>query len=377
MGATVADVTGWLAAAYPPRLAESWDRVGLTVGDPSAPAERVLFAVDPTDEVVDEASAVGATLLVTHHPLLLRGVHSVREDEPKGRVVTALVRAGIALWTAHTNADAAADGVSDALADELGLRDTVPLQAAPVDPLDKVVTFVPPSHADAVLQALAGAGAGAIGRYEACSFTTPGTGAFRPLPGADPYIGTTGALTRTPELRVEMVLPRHRRQAVVRALLTAHPYETPAYDVLELADVASARGLGRLGTLGEPTTASGVARRLAERLPRTAGGVRLGGDPDRPVRRVAVMGGAGDSFLDVARGTDADVYVTSDLRHHPASEFLAWAGAPALVDVSHWAAEWTWLPRAEKVVLKAAEDAGLPVTTRVSDVVTDPWTARF
>lgn len=374
---TVRTVTGWLEDAFPPALAEAWDRVGLAVGDPDARVHRILFAVDVTDAVIDEARAWGAQLLVTHHPLLLRGVHAVRRDEPKGRLVTALIESGIALFTAHTNADAASPGVSDALASVLGLTGTRPLQEAPGDPLDKVVTFVPPDHLESVIGALTAAGAGAIGDYDGCAFTSEGTGRFRPLDGADPFIGTRGQLTLTPEVRVEMVSPRGSRRRVVAALLAAHPYETPAFDVTELAQIPSTRGLGRVGDLPEPLTAGEVAARLAQALPRVAGGVRLGGDPDRAVRTVAVMGGSGDSFLDAARAAHVDLYVTSDLRHHPAGEFLLWKDAPALVDISHWAAEWTWLPEAESIVIARASRAGLRLDTRVSRINTDPWTTRY
>lgn len=272
MRPTVRTVTSWLTDAYPEHLAEEWDRVGLGCGDPDAAVSHVLFAVECTDAVVAQAREVGAQLIVTHHPLLLRGVHAIRRDEPKGRVVMALVEAGVAQFAAHTNADAARDGVSDALAAALGLLQTRPLTAAGTD-----------------------------------------------------------------------------------------------------AD----QGIGRLGVLPEPVPAGELARRLARALPATAGGVRLGGEATRPIRTVAVLGGAGDSLLDAVRVSDADLYVTSDLRHHPAQDFLAWSSAPVLVDVPHWAAEWLWLPRADALVRTRAQTEGVTVATTVSRVRTDPWTARF
>lgn len=249
MALTVGTITGWLDAAYPQRLAESWDRVGLQVGDPDAEVTRVLFAVDPADVVVDEARELGAQLIVTHHPLMLRGVNHIRRNEPKGRVVMSLIESGIALFAAHTNADSARPGVADALANVIGLVDDQPLVPATEPGLDKLVTFVPAEDVDRVIAALSEAGAGAIGNYDQCAFTSPGTGQFRPLAGADPHIGEVGGLTRIPEVRVEMVLPRARRAAVVRALLASHPYETPAFDLLEMADTPSDLGLGRIGRL--------------------------------------------------------------------------------------------------------------------------------
>lgn len=375
--ASVSTITGWFESHYKPRYAESWDRVGLQVGAPAASVSRVLFAVDCTDAVVAEARELGAELIVTHHPLLLRGVNFIRADEPKGRVVMDLVRAGIAHFAAHTNADSATDGVADALASAMGLVETRPLEAQPKPALDKVVTFVPPEHADAVVDALAAAGAGAIGDYDSCAFRSEGTGQFRPREGADPFIGTVGELETTPEVRVEMILPRGRRADVLAALRSAHPYEEPAYDLTELAREDSEVGLGRIGRLQRPTRAAELAQRLADAVPQTAGGIKLGGDPDRLLETVAVVGGAGDSVLDAARAAGVDCYVTGDLRHHPAQDFLAHEGAPVLIDVPHWAAEWMWLPCAEAFLQARATDAGVRLESSVSRINTDPWTVRF
>ena len=263
-----------------------------------------------------------------HHPLLLRAVHRVAATTPKGRVVHDLVRRGCALYIAHTNADAPTDGVSESLAVALGLRDVTPLEPAPAEPLDKVVVFVPGADADAVRRALAEAGAGRIGRYDSASFTSPGEGRFRPLDGATPAIGSVGELELVDEVRVEVVSPRDHRENVLAAMLAAHPYEEPAYDVVELAPTDEpARGQGRIGTLAAPMTLREFAEHVADVLPATAHGVRVAGDPDQQVRTVALCGGAGDFLLDQVRRTDADVYLTSDLRHHPASEFREHAGA--------------------------------------------------
>ncbi len=269
--ATVGEIVEVLDQRFPPRLAEDWDRVGLSVGDPTAPVERVLFAVDPVLAVIDEAAEWGATMLITHHPLMLFGVSSVASDTGKGAAVHRLILSGVALYSAHTNADAATGGVADALADAIGLTGTVPL--------------VPDA--------------------------------------SDPSMGT-----------------------------------------------------GRVGTLAKPITLREFAERIAEALPRTAQGVLVAGDLDALVRTVAVLAGSGDKFFDAVRSADADVYVTADLRHHPASEArelaLARDGRPALVDVSHFASESLWLAAAA-----AHLAATTGVETRVSTLNTDPWTARF
>jgi dinuclear metal center YbgI/SA1388 family protein len=270
---TVADVVNLLESAYPPALAESWDAVGLVCGDPAEPVDRVLVCVDPVEATVDDALRLGAQLLVAHHPLLLRGVHGVPADTPKGRLVHRMVRAGVALFNAHTNADSANPGVSDALATAIGLTVAGPL--------------VP--HAD------------------------------------DPTCG-----------------------------------------------------LGRIGRLAEPEPFDDFVRRVANGLPATEWGVRAAGEPDRPIRTVAVCGGAGDSYLDAAVLAGVDAYVTADLRHHPASEHLARADVPgarvpALVDVAHWASEWPWCEQAAEVVRDAFRGT---VEVSVSTRRTDPWTLR-
>ncbi|MEO7980652.1 MAG: Nif3-like dinuclear metal center hexameric protein [Sporichthyaceae bacterium] len=369
------DVVAVLESLYDPRWAADWDAVGLVTGDPDQPVRRVLLAVDPVQAVVEEAVDWAADLLVTHHPLLLRGVHSVATTGAKGRAVTSLVRAGVALHVAHTNADAASPGVSDALAAVLGLADVRPLRPAPRDPLDALVTFVPEADAERVLDALAAAGAGRLGDYERCAFTSGGTGTFTSLPGAAPAVGGVGHRATVTETRIEMVLARHRRSAVLAALRAAHPYEEPAFDLVELAEIPGPRGLGRLGAWPAGGSLRDLAAHVAAVLPATPHGVRVGGDLDRPVHTVAVCGGAGDDMFDDVRSAGADAYVTADLRHHPASEALE-QGCPGLVDVSHWASEWPWLADCAQLLgerLRAAHPAADTVETRVSRLVTDPW----
>jgi len=373
---TVRDVVAVLDELYDPRTAEAWDRVGLVAGDPDQPVRRLLLAVDPVQAVVDEAAAWGADLLLTHHPLLLRGVHGVATTDPKGRAVTSLVRAGIALLVAHTNADVADPGVSDALAAALGVVDVEPLEPRAEPGQVKLVTFVPPEWVEPVLDALAAAGAGVIGAYERCAWTVSGTGTFRPTEGAHPVVGSVGVTEEVTERRVEMVVPLTRVSAAVDALRSAHPYEEPAFDLLALAPRPGTTGTGRVGGLAQPVPLGDFARAVAAALPATPGGVRVAGDPERVVERVAVCGGAGDGLFAAVRRSGADAYVTADLRHHPASEARE-HGAPALVDCAHWASEWPWLPAAEQLLRTRLGDAADTVETRVSRIVTDPWEAHL
>ncbi|MFD4541818.1 Nif3-like dinuclear metal center hexameric protein [Streptomyces bauhiniae] len=271
----LSEVLAALETLWPADRAESWDAVGTVTGDPGQEVTRVLFAVDPVQEVVDEAVRLGADLLVTHHPLYLRGTTTVAAVSPKGRVVHTLIKNDVALHVAHTNADKADPGVSDALAGALDLRVTGPLVPDPDDP-------------------------------------------------------------------------------------------------------AGRRGLGRICELDHPLTVRELAERAAERLPATAQGIRVAGDPDAVVRRVAVSGGSGDSLFDRVRAAGVDAFLTADLRHHPASEFAASVGESplALIDAAHWATEWPWCELAAAELDQISDRQGWGLRVHVSTTVTDPWTAH-
>ena len=223
MSVQLAEIIDVLDAAYPRRLAQDWDSVGLVCGDPAESVETVTVAVDATAAVVAEVPDRG--LLLAHHPLLLRGVDTVAASTAKGALVHQMIRTGCALFTAHTNADAASPGVSDALADVLGL--TVEEVLAPISTagnLDKWVVFVPADSAEGVREAMFAAGAGNIGDYSRCSWSVSGTGQFFAHEGASPTIGSVGAVERVPEERVEVIAPTRQRGHVLTAMRTAHPY---------------------------------------------------------------------------------------------------------------------------------------------------------
>ncbi|MDH6194990.1 dinuclear metal center YbgI/SA1388 family protein [Mycobacterium frederiksbergense] len=367
-GIRLAEVITALDAAYPPHLAHDWDSVGLVCGDPDEPVESVTIAVDATEAVIDEVPERG--LLLAHHPLLLRGVDTVAASTAKGALIHRLIRTGRALFSAHTNADAASPGVSDALAEALGLTvDAVLSPAAPGPDLDKWVVFVPASDAATVRDALFAAGAGRIGDYSQCSWSVAGTGQFLPHDGAAPAIGEVGTVEQVAEDRVEVIAPSRLRATILTALRTVHPYEEPAFDIFALAPIPGDIGIGRIGELDRPEPLSAFASRVRTALPATSWGVRTSGDPDAMVSRIAVCGGAGDSLLGAVARAGVDAYVTADLRHHPADEHRR-ASPVALVDVAHWASEFPWCAQAAAVLRGQFGDA---LDIRVSSVRTDPW----
>jgi dinuclear metal center YbgI/SA1388 family protein len=371
LGEVITALQGW----FDPRWAESWDAVGLVCGDPTEPVERMLLAVDAVPATVGEAVDGGAQLLLTHHPLLLTGVHGVPADDPKGALVHRMIRAGVAHYVAHTNADVARPGVSDALAGLFGFADVRLLDAQPEESLHKLVAFIPRADAEALVDALAAAGAGRLGDYDRCAWTTDGTGTFRPLAGADPTIGTVGEIEQVAEARIEMIVPARLRGEVVAALRAVHPYEEPAFDLLQMAPVPGRRGTGRIGELAAPMTLAEFAARAAAVLPATAWGVRVAGDLQRSVRTVAVCGGSGAPYIEDARRAGADVFLTADLKHHQVVEAVTERGSAglALVDAAHWATEAPWL---EALAGALRERFGTTVDVRVSRQVTDPWTSH-
>ncbi len=368
MSVRLADVIGVLDEAYPPRLAESWDSVGLVCGDPDDALESVTVAVDATPAVVDEVPDGG--LLLAHHPLLLRGVDTVAASTPKGALVHRLIRTGRSLFTAHTNADSAAPGVSDALAHALGLTVEAALEPrSRASDLDKWVIYVPRENADVVQAAVFEAGAGHIGDYSHCSWSVSGIGQFLPHEGASPAVGSVGTVEKVAEDRFEVVAPARIRAAVLAAMRAAHPYEEPAFDVFALLPTSGDAGLGRIATVPRPEPLRDFVSRVDAALPRTAWGIRAAGDPDMPVSRVAVCGGAGDSLLAAVAGAGVQAYVTADLRHHPADEHRRASGV-ALIDVAHWASEFPWCDQAADL-LRSRFGAALSV--RVCTIRTDPW----
>jgi dinuclear metal center YbgI/SA1388 family protein len=364
----LADVIDVLEKAYPPRLAQSWDSVGLVCGDPDDALSSVTIAVDATAAVVDQIPEGG--LLLAHHPLLLRGVDTVAASTAKGALVHRLIRSGRSLFTAHTNADSASPGVSDALADTLGLTVEGVLEPSYAGPdLDKWVIFVPPDNAEAVRVAVFAAGAGQIGDYSGCSWSVTGTGQFLPGEGASPAIGSVGAVERVVEDRVEVIAPAQARREVLSAMRAAHPYEEPAFDIFALAPTPADVGLGRICSLEQPESLSTFVSRVRASLPPTSWGVRAAGDPDAAVSRVAVCGGAGDSLLDIVAGAGVQAYLTADLRHHPADEHCR-ASDVGLIDVAHWASEYPWCKQAANVLRSVF---GTDLSVRVCPIRTDPW----
>lgn len=319
--ANVAQLLAAVADIAPPALAEPWDNVGLQVGSGDAPVRRVLVALEASAAVVREAARLRAGAIVAHHPLIFRERKTFAEIDPVSRIAAELTRRRIAFIAAHTNLDSVRGGTNGVLLERCGkMADVRFLQeAARPQELAKFTVFVPLTHVPQVIDAIAQGGGGAIGNYSHCTFRTRGTGTFKPLDGARPFIGSAGRLEEVEEARVEAVCPRAAAGRLVECVRRAHPYEEMAYDLIPMEPDHRARhGLGLVGRLAEPTTLGALAARLRRTVP-GAHLATVGADAAR-IRTVAVCSGAGGEFIRTGRVGGADVLVTGEMSHHDAWE---------------------------------------------------------
>jgi len=335
----VSDIVGIINKFAPFASAEEWDNVGLQVGDPAATAERIMVALDPGREAIDAAVAAGCRLLLVHHPFIFKPLKRISLADPDGGLIARAIRSDLAVISLHTNLDVANGGVNDFLADLLGVGECAPLRVTAQDELVKLAVFVPKGSEDQVLEALFRF-SGLIGNYRDCSFRTPGLGTFTPLEGARPHVGSVGKRETVEENRIEVLLRRHDLSAAVLALMKAHPYEEPAFDLYPLLNREDVSGLGRIGLLREEMSLGDFALAVKERL--GLSGVRLVGDPGRSIRKVALCGGSGASLLRDAWRQGADLLVTGDIKYHEARE--AETLGVALLDAGHFATEIPMVP---------------------------------
>jgi dinuclear metal center YbgI/SA1388 family protein len=332
---TVAAIVEHLERLAPPALAADWDNVGLLLGERGPEVGRVMTCLTVTPESAAEAVEEEAGLVVSHHPVLFRGAKRLSDDTAEGAMLLALARARVAVYSPHTAFDNAAGGINELIAARLGLSELAPLRPRAAGRRYKVVVFVPDQDLDRVADALFAAGAGEIGSYSRCSFRLQGTGTFFGSEASNPTVGQKGRREEVREWRLETVCPGPRVGAAVAALRRAHSYEEPAYDVYPMHEPPSSQGEGRVGTLAAAVPLAELARSAKAALGSAA--VQVVGDPSRPVRRVAIVCGAGGDLLNDTVRAGADVLLTGELRFHAYLE--ARARGMALVLPGHYATE--------------------------------------
>ncbi len=364
------DLLRILDTIAPLRLAESWDNVGLLLGDPAANVRQVMTCLTVTPAVAREAVETGVDLVVAHHPILFRGAKAIRADVPGTDVVWTLAKAGIAVASHHTGWDGARGGANDFLAETLKLENVVPMRPAGGPECVKFVVFVPEENLEAVRKAAFEAGAGHIGLYDECSYSHPGSGTFRGSIGANPAIGEVGRREEVAERRLELICRKAQRSRVMQAIRAAHMYEEPAVDVYPLLDVAAAAvdGVGRVGEATNEASLRSLAELAKGGLASAAVQVALGQGRtvDEPVVRVALACGAGDDLLDDALAVGADVLVSGELRYHTVCR--ATQAGLSLILVGHHASERVSM----EVMARKIEEAVPEIQARASSCEPEP-----
>ena len=368
---TVRDLLHILNSQFPLKRAESWDKVGLQIGDENAAVSKVMVAHEATDATLDAAHAAKADALVVYHPLLFRPLENLNFRNHSARLAAKCIAQNLALIAVHTALDNAAPldvkppgALGDALGLALRLHDLEVLSPSGGEAVCKIVVFTPLESLEAVSNAMWQAGAGHIGQYDQTSFRTLGRGSFRPLPGADPHVGNVGEREEVDEWRLEIIVPEAQSKAVVAAMLEAHPYEEVAYDVYLLPDAIRPYGSARVGELESATALDDFAANVQSWL--MAPNVRVVAGGKSEVRRVACVPGSGASYIEAAVRAGCDCLVTGDIKHHDALK--AQAMGLALIDATHTATE-----RAAVPMLRDALQNVPDVQIAVCEIDTNPF----
>ncbi len=356
------ELTDYLESFAPLDYQEAYDNAGLLVGNPNKEIKQALISLDCTEAVVDEAIRLGCDLIISHHPIVFKGLKRFNGKTYVERVVMKAIKHDIGLYAIHTNLDNVTGGVNSKLAERLALQNTAILSPKG-DLLNKLVVFVPASHAEPVRAALFAAGAGHVGHYDECSFNVTGYGTFRAGEGTNPFVGNVGERHDEEEVRIEVIFPTNRERAIVQALQEAHPYEEVAYDVYRLQNPYQQVGSGLIGQLEEPLEERGFLALLKERL--NARVIRHTELRGKPVRRVAVCGGAGGFLLGQAIRAGADVFVTADYKYH---EFFDAEGKTVIADVGHFESEQF----TQELLLEIIQKKFPTFAVRLTEIDTNP-----
>jgi len=351
----------------PKSYAMEGDKVGLQIGRLNIPVDNVMIALDVLEEVVDEAIEKNVQLIIAHHPPIFRPLKAIATDTAPGRIIEKLIKHDIAVYAAHTNLDIAKGGVNDMLAEALQLSNTEVLYPTFETKLKKLAVYVPIENVQAVKKALGDAGAGAIGNYSHCTFSIAGIGEFLPNELANPHIGHHGKLESVQEERVETIFPAHMEKRILTAMFKAHPYEEVAYDIYPLENKGEFLGLGKIGDIQEMTL-----KEFAEHVKQTleVNGVRVVGNLNAKIKRVAVLGGDGNKYFSTAKYKGADVYVTGDMYYHVAHDAMMLG--LNIVDPGH-NVEKVMKKGVVKQLEKMCGEKGYEVSIFPSEINTDPF----
>ncbi len=359
---TVSEITSIIEEFAPLALQESYDNAGLLVGDKLMSVTGALISIDVTEEVIDEAIKQNCNLIISHHPLIFRGLRKIVGQDYIQRCVVKAIKNDIAIYSAHTNLDNVKNGVNGKIADKIGLINRQILQPKS-EILLKLVTFVPQEHVENVQQALFKAGAGHIGEYDSCSFNSDGTGTFRANENANPFVGEKNKLHSEPETRVEVILPKYLQSKVLSVLLQAHPYEEPAFDIFPLLNSWNTVGLGMVGELEQEMDEKQFLDYLKKVFSLSV--VRHTPFTGRKIKKVSLCGGSGSEFLRNGLAHGADVYISGDFKYH---EFFDAENKILIADIGHYESEQFTKDVFYEIITKKIPNFAV----RISEVNTNP-----
>jgi dinuclear metal center YbgI/SA1388 family protein len=363
----IKDIAAAIEKIADPKLAQDWDNVGLLIGDAQRNVKNILLTIDVTAEVVAEAKRLKTDLIISYHPVIWDGLKKITSDGATG-VVYNLIKGGIAVFSIHTALDVVTGGVNDGLAEIVGICDAEPIGDYVDNPAGdnyKLVVFVPIESAAKISNAVFAAGAGIIGNYRNCSFGAEGTGTFLPVKGAKPVIGKRGKQEKVPEIRFETIVPAEKLADCIEAMIKAHPYDTPVFDVFNLYDTQGKFGLGRIGKLGQPVR----IKQIIEKIKKYTGAKAVGmvGDEKRLVKTAAVCAGSCGRIINSVIAAKADCYVTGELKHHQA--LAAQEAGLTCICLSHSVSERFILKKFAKQLHKQIKQ----VTIKISKKDADPF----
>lgn len=334
----------------PPYLIDSWDSTGFQIGDSSKEVEKILVSLDLDREVLEKAKKENIDMIITHHPLLFKSIDKITTEDYKGRLILDLIKEDIVVYNAHSNLDLAIGGVNDTLASLLDLKDVEILEKTYEEKLYKLVVFVPRTHLEEIRNALGEAKAGWIGNYSHCTYNTDGIGTFMPREGTNPFIGNLNKIEKVEETRIETIVEERRLNVALKEMLKAHPYEEVAYDIYPLKNNRIEYGYGRVGNI-EEIPFNNFLDKMKEEL--RVDKLRVYGDLNKNIKRVAVCGGSGSDFIKAAYNKGADVYLTGDIKYHDGQ--LAKELGLLLVDGNHFDTEKVILPKIKERLQKNIE----------------------
>lgn len=327
------EITTFIESLSPLAYQESYDNSGLIIGNPNDSVSGILLTLDITEEVIDEAIKLKMNMIISHHPLIFSGLKKINGKSETERCVLKAIKNNITIYAAHTNLDSVHGGVNSKICEKLGLKNCRVL--SPVEgQLKKLVTFIPVADAEKVRAAIFDAGAGHIGNYDSCGFNAKGSGSFRGNESTNPYVGEKGKIHFEEETRFETIFPRYLQNKIVNALIKTHPYEEVAYDIYPLDNLNPQVGIGMVGELGQEVDETEFLQTIKNIFDCKA--IRHTAFLNKKIKKVAIVGGSGSSYLHAAIGANADIFITGDFKYH---QFFDAANKILIADIGHFESE--------------------------------------